>query len=482
MPNLKVTSLQNSSVLRKFDVLFVLMSILPMGVLYYIYWQIKEKGSLDLTESNLSVTLIFIVTGICIAFFIMRTQFKNLISITQMNRDTLKDVLGPDKLKELTQNDDEIAILARSFNEITMRLEENVRNLESAKKTLHSVLARVGRGLSSIQNIDSFLDLIVETVAEALSAKVGVLMLVDENSKDLFIKSVYGVAYNREKTYRMKIEKCPFSSIFQTKKPLLIPKIEGLEFTVPEQGAIFETPLLAAPLLMHDKVLGIISVSGKKNAGEFQEESMNLLFNLALQTAVAIENSRLSENAEKTYFETISALALAVEAKDQYSRGHLDRVAEYALKIAHKLNLSEEDINILRDGARLHDLGKIGILDEILKKPGSLSPQEWDIMKKHTEIGEGIIKPIRSLSKLSDVVRHHHEKLDGSGYPDGLKGDEISLLARILCVADIFDALTTDRPYRKALTFEEAKAELIKMKGKLDPKIVDTFLETLEKS
>jgi len=149
------------------------------------------------------------------------------------------------------------------------------------------------------------------------------------------------------------------------------------------------------------------------------------------------------------------------------------------MKMANKLNLNEEDRQVLRDGARLHDLGKIGIVDEILKKPGPLSPSEWEIMRKHTEIGEGIIKPIRSLSRLCDIVRHHHEKLDGSGYPDGLRGDEISLLCRILSIADIFDALITDRPYRKAFSVDAAKQELIKMKGKLDPELVDIFLETV---
>ena len=118
-------------------------------------------------------------------------------------------------------------------------------------------------------------------------------------------------------------------------------------------------------------------------------------------------------------------------------------------------------------------------MDDVLKKTSSLTDAEWELMKKHTEIGEGIIKPIQSLAKLSDIIRHHHEKLDGSGYPDGLKGDEISLLSRILSVADVYDALITDRPYRKAYSLEDAQKELIKMKGQLDPLIVDTLLDIM---
>ena len=477
MANKKITSLENSSILRKFTILFFLMSILPLGVLYYFYYQIKEQGSLDISETSLSATLMFMIAGIFLGFLAMRGVLKNLVDITRANKETLKEVLGPTKFQEITENSNEIAVLARSFNEIISRLEDNIKNLELSKKTLHSVLSRVTQGISSMENIDSFLELILETVAEALSAKVGVLMLLDAEENEFSIKAVYGVRSSPSQLSRLNAGDDPFRTVLTSKKPLLIPKFSGTEVAGKELEKLFEAPLLCAPLVLHEKVLGIISVSGKKNDQNFKDEELNLLFNLALQTAVAIENSQLNSDAEKTYLETVSALALAVEAKDQYSSGHLERVAEYVVKIAQELGLGEEEIKILRDGARLHDVGKIGIFDEILRKPDSLTADEWIMMKKHTEIGEGIVKPIRSLSKLCDIIRHHHEKLDGSGYPDGLKGDEISLLARILCVADIFDALTTDRPYRKAFSIEQAKEELIKMKGKLDPKVVDALLK-----
>ena len=207
---------------------------------------------------------------------------------------------------------------------------------------------------------------------------------------------------------------------------------------------------------------------------------MNLFHNLALQTAVAIENSRLNEDAERTYFETISALALAVEAKDPYSRGHSDRVAKFVVQIGKHLNLSPEDLHILRDAAKLHDLGKIGVIDKVLKKEGPLTEQEMAMMRKHSEIGEGIIKPIRSLRNLCDLVRHHHEKLNGNGYPDGIKGEEIHRLVRILTVADIYDALTSTRSYRSAFTADKAFEELRKMKDQVDQEIVEAFAATFK--
>jgi len=147
--------------------------------------------------------------------------------------------------------------------------------------------------------------------------------------------------------------------------------------------------------------------------------------------------------------------------------------------IARKLGLDAQDIQTLRDAARLHDLGKIGIPDEVLQKNGVLNEQEWILMRKHPEIGESIIKPIRSLNHLCDVVRHHHEKLDGTGYPDGLQGDAISSLARIATIADIFDALTSERPYRDGMSPAQACDELRKMGGKIDQDIVEAFAEAL---
>src|SRR3989338_6594159 len=478
MAKIKYTSFQNTSVLRKFTIFFVLMSVVPVGVLWYLYCQIKENGKIEFGEIPFDLTLILIILGVLLGYGVMRSISKSIIQITNINKENLEELLGPGRSHELSEECSEIKFLTKYIGEMTKRLEENVKNLNLYKKTLHSVLSRVGRGISSLQNIDSFFELIVETVAEALGAKIGGLMLLDEDKGGFYVKTVYGTDFNDKDHALIKTDDEPFKTILSSPKPFIISNLNEFPSIREELKILFEPPVLCAPLDWKEKKLGIIFVSGKKNSNKNfkKEEEISLLTNLALQTAIAIENSRLSFDAEKTYLETISALALAVVAKDRYSSGHLERVADYAIRIARKFDLSEEDMKILRDGARLHDLGKIGILDDILKKPTSLTEQEWEMMKKHTEIGEGIIKPIRSLAKLGDVIRHHHEKYDGSGYPDGLKGEEISLLARILCVADIFDALTTDRPSRKAYAVEEAKQELLKMKGKLDPKVVSAFL------
>jgi putative two-component system response regulator len=160
------------------------------------------------------------------------------------------------------------------------------------------------------------------------------------------------------------------------------------------------------------------------------------------------------DNAETVLF----SLALSIEAKDPYTEGHCDRLSKYSVALGEKLGLSQELRVALRRGGLVHDIGKLSIPESILLKPGPVTPEERKIMEQHTVIGEKICAPLRSFRHVLPIIRHHHEKWNGSGYPDGLKGDQIPLTARILQVTDIYDALTTDRPYRKALSIDEAFA------------------------
>jgi putative two-component system response regulator len=158
------------------------------------------------------------------------------------------------------------------------------------------------------------------------------------------------------------------------------------------------------------------------------------------------------DNAETVLF----SLALSIEAKDPYTEGHCDRLSKYSVALGEKLGLSPDLRVALRRGGLVHDIGKLSVPESILLKPGPLTPEERKIMEQHTVIGERICAPLRSFRHVLPIIRHHHEKQDGSGYPDGLKGEQVPLTARILQVTDIYDALTTDRPYRKALSSENA--------------------------
>jgi putative nucleotidyltransferase with HDIG domain len=184
---------------------------------------------------------------------------------------------------------------------------------------------------------------------------------------------------------------------------------------------------------------------------------------------------------QRYYIETIKSLIRALEAKDKYTSGHSERVAHYAIHIARRLGLPEKDIRLLEEVATLHDIGKIGIPAKILNKNGPLTKDEQDVVKQHPTVGEEILKPIEFLEPGLSAVRDHHERQDGSGYPHGIKGGLISIFAAIAAVADSYDAMTSDRPYRKALTKEEAISILEKNKGtQFDAEVVDAFVAYLE--
>lgn len=179
-----------------------------------------------------------------------------------------------------------------------------------------------------------------------------------------------------------------------------------------------------------------------------------------------------------SYKSTVLALSKAIDARDTYTAGHSERVTNLSLKIGQALNLSSNQLNVLEIAALFHDVGKIGIPDKVLNKPGKLTDEEFNQIKEHPSIGIDILKTIEFLDKTLPMILHHHEKYDGNGYPLGISGEAIPLESRIICVADSYDAMTSDRPYRKGLPHTVAVDELIKFKGiQFDPEIVDAFLK-----
>jgi len=191
----------------------------------------------------------------------------------------------------------------------------------------------------------------------------------------------------------------------------------------------------------------------------------------------------IAELLEKTHFETIMAFSEALEARDQYTAGHSRRVMEYSKSIGQRLKLDKQDIEDLKRSALLHDIGKIGIPDTILKKKTKLTNEEFAIIKSHPETGAAILKNIKSFKHLVPAVYHHHEQFDGEGYPHSLKGERIPLHARIIAIADTFDAMTSSRSYRNALSFRKALSELERCKGtQFDPDIADIFIDILQES
>ncbi|MHB8883076.1 MAG: HD domain-containing phosphohydrolase [Thermodesulfovibrionales bacterium] len=233
------------------------------------------------------------------------------------------------------------------------------------------------------------------------------------------------------------------------------------------------------PLKVQDEVAGIVYLASGSRL-YFGKDELSFLQSLAEVISSGLFNSRLFEEMGTSYFQTVMALSNAVEAKDPYTRGHSERVAVYSLRAAEALNLGRQEIEHLRFAAILHDIGKISIRVELLRKDSGLDDSERQMMMSHPESGVRILEPVAFLRPALPAILHHHERLDGSGYPHGLKGKQIPLKARILCVADALDAMLSDRSYRKALSVEAAKAELRRHAGaQFDQEVVDFFLSIL---
>jgi putative nucleotidyltransferase with HDIG domain len=238
---------------------------------------------------------------------------------------------------------------------------------------------------------------------------------------------------------------------------------------------------LGVPLWTRQRFVGVLCLAGKKTGERFTKDDLSLLSTLGGQAALAIYNAQLHEAREQALLDTIAALAHAIEAKDGYTIHHCENMTGRAVALAQALGLSRQEIENVRMGAILHDIGKIGIPDAVLNKPGRLTPDEYEIIKEHAAIGARIVQSIGALHDVVPIVLHHQERYDGSGYPDGLSGENIPIGARIIGVVDTYGAMTEDRVYRKAPGHTQAINELQRLAGRqFDPMVVHAFVRLLQ--
>ena len=254
-------------------------------------------------------------------------------------------------------------------------------------------------------------------------------------------------------------------------KPLLIAKNTGARGLTTRIKS-----LMVIPLTIRDKVFGVIFVKTLKSDNAFTEKDLYYLAFMANKAASAIENLALYENIYENLFATLYAFVKAIEARDPYTEQHSNRVTVLAIELAKAMGCSEEDQEILNVAGRLHDIGKIGIRDEILLKPGRLTLEEYNVIKEHPVIGEEIVARLGLWDREKQIIRCHHERFDGKGYPDGLQGQQIPLLGRILSVADVYDAIASDRAYRKKMAESKILAIMYDGAGtQFDPEVIDIF-------
>ncbi|MBC7230731.1 MAG: GAF domain-containing protein [Actinobacteria bacterium] len=354
-------------------------------------------------------------------------------------------------------------------------------DLEDRIGELHAIF-EIDKAITSAIDLETVLQQIVQMSVGLMDAKISSIMLLDEESEELVIAAAQGLSESYIRKGPIKVGESIAGRVILEGRPIAVYDIRQDPRHAYAEQARMEglCSLLSVPLNLKDRVIGVLNIYTDEPHA-FTPHEINLFTSLASQAAIAIENARLFESLEEIYIEVITAMASAIDARDAYTHGHSQRVTEYAVAIAEEMGLSPAEVDIIRNASILHDVGKIGIKEEILKKPGRLSEEERREMEYHPFIGTKILHSVRLLEPVMPLVYHHHERYDGTGYPDGLRGEEIPLGARIISVADAFESMTSDRPYRKAMPVEEAMAELRYNAGRqFDPRVVEVFSRLAE--
>jgi len=320
--------------------------------------------------------------------------------------------------------------------------------------------------------------LIVNIVVRETKADKACLAIIDEDTGRLHIKECYGLSPSFEQDFQKRCSERLTAFIVKYREPLILsdgdegpPEFEEIKQMEEVSSGIY------VPLSARGNVVGLLFICKGQDLQPFTKSTLELVSVLSGQAAAAIENARLYEKLEKSYLSMIVTLSEVVESKDLYTDKHMKDIAEYSVEISKKLGLHDFEIENIRKAALLHDLGKVTVPDSILLKEGKLTEEEMEVIRKHPVHGAKMIESVEPIKHAREIVRHHHEYYDGSGYPDGLKGEAIPLGARIIAVADAFGAMTTHRPYRQALSVDEAIREIKKFSGiQFDPDVVEAFI------
>lgn len=371
--------------------------------------------------------------------------------------------------------------LLRSLAEIVEALEHTKSQLEARVADLSMVL-EVSQILTEGLDINQVADFIAQRAMDYLQADSATLMLI-ENKKQLSIVAAKGLSAQISQDFKLSIGEGIAGWVVKTGEPII------LDSEHPQDRDFLQSlnrekvkSCISVPLVYDCQTIGALSITNVISERHFSFDNLQVLLIISDIAALAIENLGLFKKSQRDFLNTVAALAAAIDAKDAYTRGHSERVANYAVAIADELKLPEEEKGSIETAALLHDIGKIGIPDGIMEKPAKLTDKEYKVVKMHPYTGLQIIQPIEVLAEVLPLVVAHHERYDGTGYLEGVKGKDIPLGARIIAVADAFEAMTSERAYRAALSIEDAMQELQKNVGtQFDPEIVQTFLKIIKR-
>ncbi|MDH4263692.1 MAG: HD domain-containing protein [Spirochaetia bacterium] len=354
------------------------------------------------------------------------------------------------------------------------------RSIElSARVETIQVMNEIDKSILSTLNIWEILENVTHLVSRLIPCEMSNVFMVDKENEGFIFAAGFGV---RELSVGdlIPFHETSSTEILQSGKIEYIANLLDIKKRLSYENKLVNEEFLSfirIPLYIRNDITAVFSIGSKRSAA-FSVENLSTLEKLSDQVGVALQNAKYLSDLEELFLGTVKALSSTIDAKSPWTQGHSVNVTRLALQIGEKMALSKKELKNLELGALLHDIGKLGTYESILNKPGKLTDEEYSKIKEHPEKGAEILSPITQLKNIIPAIRHHHEFYNGKGYPTGLKGNEIPQIARIVCVADSVDAMSFDRPYRKAMPREEIINELKTQSGKqFDPDIVDIFLQ-----
>ena len=464
-----------------------------------------EKYQKESVRARQKVYGLLAITGVALGTFILvyglRLTRSFIHPIRMLETGTERIAAGAWDYRVDIRTGDELETLARRFNGMAEKLGNLYRSLEEqvAERTYQmterlddlATLLESSTELSATLDMDRLLPQIAERLTRTTKTTYCRIALFEEDRPDPVIRAAYPIRMLDWEPMIGRTLICDhYPALCATLKKLrysILSKetIHSPEWTTEREHLL--TPAthsaLILPLIWEGRLKGLIILGEARHwkRESFSEEKISLGQTMANQAVVAITNSRHHASLQEMFLETVSTMTTAIDAKSPWTRGHSDRVTRHAMTLGARLGLEAAALNDLRLGCLLHDIGKIGTIEAILEKPDRLTQEEITVMQLHPTKGEEILRPIRYFKSILPIIRHHHERYDGTGYPDGLAGDDIPLLARVTTVADAYDSMTADRPYRQAPGWEKATAEIRRCSGtQFDPSIAKVFISMLE--
>jgi len=357
-----------------------------------------------------------------------------------------------------------------------------------SRKILETLL-KVSKDVSSSLNLEKVGNIILKQAKTVLGTDYSALFILDEDSHKLIL--IGAIGFKGDQIENLKILgswEGINSEVVKNARPIIVNDIRKSPMFKEKRVAFSHEkfPLgafIAVPLKTDSGIIGVLIVSDHKKKGtKFSSDDKKLLYTLANDVSIALVNAKLYKNMKNLFLNTITSLVTAVDAKDPYTHGHSERVARYAVAIGKEMKMSESSLEDLKLSGLLHDIGKIGISDAILSKKDALTNEERKKIHRHPTIGLRIVYSVIKSKRILGGISEHHEFYNGEGYPEHLRGQDISLAGRIVAVADTFDSLTTDRPYKKALNANETLEEIKVNSGtQFDPRVVNAFQKSFKK-